>query len=192
MVPTPREPRLLPEATAEVHVEPSNQHLFEDVAFKGEDEVKAMLGAPEARMTHSDPDDSVDSVVSWYYQRSEEGGEGKRVCPEIRFIAGKARFVLFWTPEAMRSLVKDALSSGGALPAEKNQDYTFMDSFRYLGVGTDQSQVRGDLGEPDARHPGENGTEAWDYDTLIVEDGEPRRLTVFIKDAKVLEVRGRQ
>jgi hypothetical protein len=165
--------------------------LFEQLAFENPKQARALLGEPDAKLLHLD-EDGQSSVESWYYLHNDydEGG-GEKNCPELRFVDGQVRFVVFWTPQAMQSLVSDARTRG-AQKSGPMQDFSFKDGFRYLGVGTPKDTLLEDLGEPDAKRSVEGGKEAWDYDTLLVEDGAPKRLTVILKDAKVVEVRNRQ
>jgi hypothetical protein len=167
------------------------RHLFEDLAFKTGPQVSLLLGEPDAKLKH-DEEDGQAAVQSWYYLRQYQDATGKSVCPELRFIDGKVRFAVFWTPSAMRSLVADVGSNSSSAKGHAPQDFSFKDGFRYLEVGTPEDMLLGDLGEPDARRQDPSGAEAWDYNTLIVEDGAPKHITVFIKDGKVSEIRGRQ
>ncbi len=178
------EAELEPSPTAEMSLLPSDKHLLEEVAFKKQEEVRDLLGEPDGRYLQG-------KLLSWYYLRQEKGSEGKKVCPEVQFFDGSARFVIFWTPEAMRGKIALAGRHAGVEPGAGHQaSYAFVDSFRYLAVGTPQEAVLADLGEPDGRLTVE-GAEEWDYDTLIVENGAARRLTVVIKEGKVSEIRGR-
>jgi hypothetical protein len=162
--------------------------LLEDIAFKSEQEVEALFGPPDGRLLHKDED----HVLSWYYKAQLTDGSGKKVCPEIRFIGGQGRNVVFLDPEAMRSQIKDALAAAAEGPDPRRQNFTFKEGFKYLGVGTPQETVLEDFGQPDARHPDENGAEAWDYDTIVVEGGAPKKLRVLVKDGKVIQVKARE
>jgi hypothetical protein len=160
--------------------------LLESVAFKDEEEVLERLGEADETM------EGDEGRMSWYYSRPALSRQGKPVCPEVRFIDGQARMVIMWTPDKMREMiatVRDQKSEGSKSPSGP-QTFTFLDSFKYLGVGTPQETVLEDLGEPDSKKAAQDGEE-WNYDTLIVENGASRRLTVVLQKGKVFEVRGR-
>jgi hypothetical protein len=179
-----------PEASPEAAPSPTPKarqaaSVLETVAFKSEEEVLANLGDPDEKFEHEDR-------VSWYYNRPALSRQGKPVCPEVEFFEGEARVVIMWPPDKMKELISTArrLKSEGGIPQKGPQTFTFVDSFKYLGVGTRQDVVLEDLGEPDSK-VNVDGNEEWDYDTLIVENGTSRRLAVIFKDGKVLEVQGR-
>jgi hypothetical protein len=110
----------------------------------------------------------------------------------VQFIDDEARMVLMWPPEKMKEKIATArrVKADGSSQPSGPQTYTFLDSFKYLGVGTPQETVLEDLGEPDSKKQVE-GRDEWNYDTLIVENGASRRLTVVLQKGKVIEVRGR-
>lgn len=175
---------LEPTATAEMSLLPRDKDLLQAVAFKKVAEVRELMGEPDQAYKQG-------RLLSWYFLREEEGSLGRKVCPEIQFFEGTARFVIFWTPEAMRAKIALAQRNGGIEPGDNQAaSYAFTDSFKYLAVGRPASTVLADLGEPDAKRQVE-GAEEWDYDTLIVENGAARRLTVVLKSGKVAEIRGR-
>lgn len=163
----------------------SDQGVLEGVAFKNEEEVLANLGEPDEKWEHEDR-------VSWYYSKPARNRNGKPVCPELQFIDEEVRIVLMWPPEKMKEKIAMArrMKAEGQRPASGPQTFTFLDSFKYLGVGTPDYTVLEDLGEPDSKLLAD-GKEEWNYDTLIVENGASRRLTVVMQAGKVLEVRGR-
>jgi hypothetical protein len=160
--------------------------LLESVAFKDEEEVLERLGEADEVM------EGDEGRMSWYYSKPALSRQGKPACPEIRFIDGQARMVIMWTPDKMREMISTvrAQKAEGAKASAGPQTFTFLDSFKYLGVGTPQETVLEDLGEPDSTMA-MGGGEAWNYDTLIVENGASRRLTVVMQKGRVFEVRGR-
>jgi hypothetical protein len=159
--------------------------VLESVAFKDEEEVLSALGEPDEQYDWG-------GYRSWYYQKEAVSRKGRKVCPEVQFFEDEARFVIMWPPETMAEKIKQArrLKAEGKGPGKEAQTFTFTNGFKYLGVGTPQETVQTDLGEPDAKRTVE-GKEEWDYDTLVVENGASRRLTVVFKGGKVTEVRGR-
>lgn len=159
--------------------------IFESVAFKNEEEVLELLGEPDAAFEQG-------GRISWYYSKPAFNRQGKPVCPELQFMEDEARMVIMWPPDKMKkqiALVR-RLKAEGAQASKGPATFTFSDSFKYLGVGTPQATVREDLGEPDSKKIVE-GREEWNYDTLIIENGASRRLTVVLQKGKVVEVRGR-
>lgn len=164
---------------------PQAASLFDNIAFSSEEEVRLTLGEPDEKYDHDDRQ-------SWYYKAALLSRQGKSVCPEVQFIDGQARMLIMWSPDKMQELIDTAkrVKAEGQQAATGPETFTFLDSFKYLGVGTPVETVLEDLGEPDRKLQLE-GKEEWDYDTLIVENGDSQSLAVIVKGDKVVEVQAR-
>ncbi len=170
------QPQLTPQPLLE-------QAIFEDVAFKSEEEVLAVLGDPDYSW------EGEGGAKTWYYSRQALTKKGKHVCPEVRFDDGEARVLLFCPPPVMKDKIAYARAHPDEGPSKSQGSFAFSDAFHSLGVGTDQDIVLRDLGEPDAKRVS-GAHEEWDYETLVVENGVNRKLTVVFEQGKVSAVQG--
>jgi hypothetical protein len=72
---------------------------------------------------------------------------------------------------------------------ERPRTFSFEEAFQAAAQGRSRDQVRETLGEPDSRRVLQ-GFEVWQYDTLVVEGGQPRKLAVRFDGDLVAETQG--
>lgn len=156
---------------------------FDRVSFKSESEVLALVGPPAAKLVEEDR-------IRWYYLDQYLNQFGEMACPELHFMDGEVRAVVYYPPPVMADHIETARLLGGVRrsPASGSRARTFTYDEAYeLAQGRSRAEIAEVFGEPTSKRVIE-GREIWQYDDLVHAADGPYLFAIAFEGDRVLEV----
>lgn len=145
--------------------------LFEQMGTKSAKVIIETVGRPAASYVH-------DSTEHWLYPNVVKESDGERVSPELLLEHGR-HIQTNWLPEnVMESSVEAARAFSDWVQPASTQEKTFFVGDTVV-MGRSKTQVRGKLGEPDAKRV-HKGREVWEYRDVRFSAGNPETLTIYL------------
>lgn len=189
-------PVATPEAAAPGAVEPTapepatpeaatGDNPFDQVSFKSEAEVLTLVGEPAAKLVEEDR-------IRWYYEDQFLNRFGEMACPELHFMDGEVRSVVYYPPSIMKDHIETARLLGGVAykppQGPRARTFSFAEAFD-LASGKSKSDILGSFGEPTSKRIQE-GSEIWQYDDLVVEAESRHLLAIRFEGDIAADVQG--
>jgi hypothetical protein len=160
---------------------------FDQVSFKTESEVLSLVGPPAAKLVEDDR-------TRWYYEDQYPNNFGEMACPELHFIDGEVRAVVWYPPQVMSDHIETARLYKGvrrtASTGFRPQTFTFDEAYD-LAQGRSKQEITDAFGEPSSKK-WIDGREVWQYDDLVYEAEGTYLFAIAFEGDQVLDVQAMQ
>ena len=157
---------------------------FKGLDFKTEKEVLAIVGPPAATLKKKDR-------ICWYYDR-EVPSMGEKGRPELHFMGGEVRAIVYYPESTMSDLIATAMLQKGIEhsppTAPRQKTFTFEQAFAEASRKTKADIVRA-FGEPTMKRV-MAGKEIWQYNDLVKEAGQNHMLAIQFDEEIAVDVQG--